>query len=156
MNRVKTLREPVGPNNEIVTTCRFEYETGDEGKGSKKPLAGKTKVFDACNHKTLYTYNKDHRLNSIVKFKGVDDYKPYCREKLLWGENDDKKERTLLRCRIFETGGGKILFARQFNYDKRGNIIKDFLAGNLTGTHPNSVILNNDGFPIKNAQSEYL
>lgn len=154
LNRVKNIQEPVGTDTTPITTCRLIYETGDCGKGSKKPLAGHTKVFDAFNHQSIYHYNDDHRLTHIDKFKGQGNYTLYSRERLFWGENYTEN-KTRLISRTLEDGNGHVYFNRHFEYDEEGNITKDMLCGNITGNRPQSVVVKQDGTPSKTQNEKY-
>ncbi len=81
MNRVKTLQEPVGTGPDLITTCRLIYETGDKAKGSKVPIKGYTKVYDALDHQTIYRYDKYHRLTCVEKYLGSKEYRLFTKEK---------------------------------------------------------------------------
>ncbi len=145
MNRVKTLQEPVGTGPDLITTCRLIYETGDKGKGSKVPIEGYTKVYDALDHQTIYRYDENHRLSCIEKYLGSKEYRLYTKEKLTWGGCFDSH----LCLRTFENKDGGILFARYFNYDSYGNILEDVLSGNLSGAFTKGVELSRMAPPAR-------
>ena len=149
MNRVKTIQEPVGIGSDLITTCRLFYETSDEGKGSKKPIQGYTKVYDALDHQTVYRYDKNHRLTCIEKYLGNRDYRLYTKEKLTWGGSYDSQ----LCMRTFENKDGCILFARYFKYDDHGNILEDVLSGNLSGAFTDAIEMQADGTPSQKNES---
>lgn len=130
MHRVKTILEPTGKDDTPIQTLKLIYNTSDEGKGSKKPLEGQTKVYDAKNHQTIYYYNNEHRLTAIERYTGSHDYKLYSREKIEWGTSSDP---TCLTKRTFEDAKGNHIFSRNLEYDARGNIIKEVFKGDIKG-----------------------
>jgi RHS repeat-associated protein len=154
LNRVKTVQEPVGKDATPITTCKLIYETNDSGKGSRFPLEGHTKVYDALNHQSIYYYNNNHRLTHVEKFKGHSNYTLYSRERLVWGANLSENFTRLI-CRSLEDRVGHIYFNRYFQYDDQGNILKDVLSGNITGNHPQSVVLHKDGTPSKTQNERF-
>lgn len=144
VNRVKKLMEPVGTDETLIETYKFIYFTEYASIGLNH-----TKVYDAQDHQTIYHYNRHHRLTKVEKFKGTKDYKLYSAEKLYWGANDSQ-DKTRLISRSLEDATGHTLFNRYFVYDRQGNVLKDILSGNISGNHPQSVVVDDTGVPSSN------
>ncbi len=152
LDRVKKLKAPVGTDQTPITTHRFDYNfTVKKHKitGQKSLSDGYTDVYDAENHKTRYSCDKEHRLTSITHFSGngTEDspYHTYTKESYIWNEEGN------LTAKIFKARDGMIHHARFFTYDKSGNVLTSTLCGNLTGD-PNApqILLEESGFPIEN------
>jgi RHS repeat-associated protein len=126
INRVKTLLAPSGCDTYAHQIYRFDYTFNEK---SNKILDGHTTVLDANNRLMHYGYTEDHRIDRIEKFNGnhKSNYSLYSLEKYLW---DD--EGSLL-CRYIQDKTSTILAVRTFDYDKKGNVIKDSFYGNLKG-----------------------
>lgn len=66
-HRIKELKSPVGENQTPIVTHRFIYEA-DELAEKNEPFSGRTEVYDAYLHKTVYTYNDEHRPTSLQRY----------------------------------------------------------------------------------------
>jgi hypothetical protein len=44
-----------------------------------------------------------------------------------------------------EDGSGSVCFVKTYTYDDQGNVLREKKYGNLTGAHPESLIMNADG-----------
>lgn len=154
IGRVKALKAPVGHDPSLQYIYKFKYDihtnkvpiegNGNSGDYILEVLQGSTSVFDVYNHLTMYFYNEGHRLTCVEKYQGQGPcHTLYSREKLFW--NGHK-----LSNRIFETKDGKALFARQHDYDSRGNIWRETLWGNLSGDNIQPIAYPASGYPEYN------
>lgn len=154
--RVKAIKAPVGHDSSLQYIYKFKYYVntswtyvghgkGDNGSDYIQEIHhGDTSVFDVYNRLTKYFYNNDHRLTSVEKFQGTGPkHYLYARERLFW---DGHK----LAVRTFETRDGWTQYARQYDYDDRGNIRRDTLWGNLTGHNTQPIIYPPSGYPEYN------
>lgn len=158
VGRVKTLLSPAGSDGSKMITHTFLYDL-KPCKHSKKGefSGGKTTVLDAHLQMTSYNFSDEHRLEAIDKFKGTGGvYSHYTREKLFWGDKSTPDGINLVG-RTFEKADGSILFFRRYKYDKRGNVIKESLYGNLTGTCTVPIIIpDSKSIPIENGCECYV
>jgi RHS repeat-associated protein len=129
IDRVRVLRAPAGSDGAPFDIYRFDYIIN---KKKNEILDGYTAVHDANNHLMHYGYTKEHRIDRVQKFTGNNksNYALYSLEKYLW---DDEGSLT---CRYIYDKNSEILAARTFDYDNKGNIIKDSFYGNLQGNSP--------------------
>ena len=105
---------------------------------------GITSVFDVYNHYTHYFYNEDQRLTCVEKHEGQwPECQLYSKEKIFW---DGYK----LTNRIFETKEGWAQYAKQYDYDARGNILRETLWGNLSGYNDKPIVYPPNGYPEYN------
>ena len=116
--KVLDLLEPIGPEGTFVPTHSFIYEHATE----KGP--GVTKVKDALGNETHY-YFEEH-----FKPKKIEFYSPQglVRTELFSWKGQDLIVHALLD----PTGENSI--AREYEYDQYGNVKRETLYGNLTGT----------------------
>lgn len=131
--RVKELKAPVGPQGEEIVTRRFSYDLNEK----------KTTAFDCDGIPTEYFWNDDLRLIKINRFSAPGVLSS--QERFLWGANGSQDASNLL-CKIILDGNEKPLFATRYFYDKKGNVEKETIYGNLTGRCLNFE-LNDNGFP---------
>jgi len=144
INRVMSLKTPVGPNNSTVTTHRFYYDIAK--------TRSTTTVRDALNHKTEYAYDSDHRLSTIAKFDEADGL--YSTDTLYWGKGRDRGN---LISRTLGTKEGWLQFCHTYVYDDRGNVMEDRIHGNLTGWNQEPLVLDKDHLlPIDNGCESYV
>lgn len=132
--RVQALKGPLGYDETAIPLYRFKYF----------PL--KTDVYDALNNLTTYRFGEDERLCEILKFKGK---KPCSKELFFWKKGGDLLSRTL------STQDGKTLFCKYYEYDTAGNVLGEFVFGNLTGHNQHPIVVNKSGVPQRNG-CEYL
>lgn len=166
-NRVKCLKAPVGTNAKPITTHHFFYDLNSKINKSKKvsTYEGVTTVYDAYRRKSVYVYNEHHRLTNFVQYLNK---KPYLQTCYLWDEGDAKKESSSnsvsaytspnqgnLMGKFIQNREGNILLARFFEYDKSGNILKENVYGNLTGTNETPIELDETLYPIDNGTEYY-
>ena len=131
--KVKSIREPVGVDGEVVETQRLVYHPGF------------TEVFDAKNEKVIYRYEKSRRLCAIEQYQGEDLYRV---ERYYW-RDDQLVSKTL------EDGHGNILLCRSNRYDDKGNCIQHSIYGDLSGCNTTPVIMGKYGIPISNGVEVY-
>lgn len=148
IGRVKQLTAPVGHDNSPIITHTFVYnaKTKDTQKG-QEVLSGETEVYDAYLHKTLYAYNKDHRLKSVEKFSGTQpNFQSYKKDYYLWASDDSPQESNLLG-KYIKDSQKRVLKAIYYEYDDRGNLTKERLCGKLTNIHAPELHLDHHHFP---------
>lgn len=136
--RVAKLFSPVGFDEKPVMTHEFLY-TAKMTKHDELENAV-TKVFNAKRHLTAYGYSKDYRIDFIEKYRGVVNHQRYTREKFIWSDQGN------LKCHYIRDEKGAIQAARSFEYDGRGNVLKDSFFGNLQGG-PTNITLNRKRYP---------
>lgn len=147
LDRVKKLLAPVGTDSTPIVTHRFDYHaTIKKEKKHKKVKEGYTDVYDAQSHKTRYSYDKKHRLTSIIRYSGISpsNYVPYTEECFFWN-----KEGYLV-AKIFKDGAGNIHHARTFTYDSYGNVLTSTLCGKLTGRPSPPILIDAEGNLFEN------
>lgn len=149
INRVKCLKAPAGTTAEPVTINRFIYHLEKETKDNRTEyLDGHTYVYDALGHQTRYNFNKEHRLTSITKFLGTDNFQKYSAEKYVWGKNGSADEGNLIG-KYLTDANDNILYYQLNKYDAKGNIIESRLYGNLTGKKNCKIELDEHRKPLK-------
>ena len=134
INRVMLLRAPVGNDSTPVITHRFKHIPywKTPKNCSLKLLNGFTEVFDAYDHKTIYSYTKEQRLSIIRKYAGTgaNPYELYSVERFVW-DSDGK-----LRLKSLKDGKGKALSVHILTYDSYGNIARETFFGNISEKRP--------------------
>lgn len=134
---VHRLYAPVGDNEEPVCIYTFTYDknaTADQHS---------TTVENAVGNQTVYTYgNVNKRLYSIKK---VDGKSNYTYERFYWSVGGN------LKARYFQ-GEDKIYFCRAYNYDNFGNVVDEWLWGNLTGKDETDIEVKKNGKPKNNCE----
>ena len=138
INRVKEIKGPVGSHRKPIVTHRFIYEKG------------RTEVYDANLHKTVYAYNEEHRLTEIVRF--LKNQEIYSKEKFVW---DEKEQKGNLLGKYIKESHGKIYNGLFFTYDSNGNITEESFYGNLSGTCAIPLTLNSEKKPLDNGVECY-
>lgn len=160
--RVKFLAGPVGVDKTPIITHRFLYRVHSSGSGT-------TNVYDAYDRKTAYKYDREHRLQEIVKC--LEDGKPYSSERYVWDLDDptleskvrhagDEEEvfrpnETYLLGKYLSDGQGHIHSGRFFTHDKRGNIREQAFYGYLTGRNSPRLVLHRTHLPAENGTECY-
>lgn len=157
--RVKALKAPVGTDATPITTHRFFYDLSYktvQHEGFAESFEGITTVFDALDRKTFYFYDKEHRIYSIQRF-GKQSKTAYLTEEYIWDENlpayknKARPNAGLLLGKYVLDSEKNIQSAISFKYDKKGNILKEKVYGNLSG-HAPPILLDENKKPY---QGEY-
>lgn len=148
-DRVAYLEAPVGWDRHPVITHRFFYKCNRDKKD--QPLDGSTKVLDAYDNKTIYAYDKNHRLGFIERYQRDS---LYSKERLFWG-NDESEQSTCLITRSLESANGEPIFVRSYQYDRNGNVLHDDLYGNLTGKCQGCAAVSSKGNVNENGSERY-
>lgn len=147
INRVRRLEAPAGKTEEPVTINRFIYDIKSKTVGDRTEyLDGQTNVYDAYYHRTKYCFNKEHRLTSIAKYSGTENYSLYSTEKYVWGKEHSHQEGNLAG-KYLEDADGAIHHYRLYKYDDHGNIVENRLYGKLTGRKEANIELDDHGIP---------
>lgn len=133
VGRVSALYAPVGSDSSPVLTWSFTYHLNKHHQSSK-PIGGSAEVTDALGHKKIYLFSDQQRLTAVKHL--LNDGRAYRTEKMLWHTKGDNN--TFLQARGFAKGSGGcldalLLIRRDYLYDDSGNVLKETLAGNLTG-----------------------
>lgn len=122
VNRVRSLKAPVGGTLEALTTHTFSYDV-------KSDESGTTAVYDALGRLTTYDYNKDHRLESINRFSAK---QLHSMEVYTWGKQGSINESNILSKKIIDHKK-QLILSQWYGYDMQGNAIAETLCGNLSG-----------------------
>ncbi len=142
LNRVKQLIAPVGADGSPIPTHRFFYQVPSEQVGQ-----GSTTVVDLHHHVTKYIYNNSRQLEAIKKFRGSypKKLKLHSQEVFIWGNGAGPISK-YLKGKYLKGESRKVMWARYFNYDNRGNVVRERLVGDLTG-NALPITLTDKGFP---------
>jgi len=133
-NTVSELKAPIGLDEKLLTTYRFKYTVNDSYKKIK------TEVYDAGNQKTVYDYPDNNRLRAITRYRGNSSYELYLKERFRWGKAETSNCGWLIANWIEECHGW-IQKCTTYDYDNKGNVVKETLFGNLTGNNEIPVII---------------
>lgn len=118
LNRVKTLKAPVGANATPIITHSFNYDLNPDRR-----IPNSTAVIDAYNNHTFYYYNGNDRLISVKKcFQET----AYTEETLDWSS-------CYLTGRKFGRSGAPPTYQVKYHYDENHNIVEEETIGNITG-----------------------
>ncbi|NGX33529.1 MAG: hypothetical protein K1060chlam4_01599, partial [Candidatus Anoxychlamydiales bacterium] len=121
--KVSALKAPLQENGDWIINYRLYY------------YGSSTKVLDYYKNKTEYLYPSGWRIQEIKKYQG--EYNLKYSEKYIWEENNSNEEG-FLKEKLICNANGKVLSAKKFEYDTKGNLLKETLVGNLTGENPNN------------------
>ncbi len=125
IDKVRCIKAPVGKDGEMITIASFEY------------FEGKTDVRNVEGFLTRYHYKENH-LTKIEYFGEKDSL--HSSEVFYW--NGQK-----LRSKAALDEHGKVLFAKTFEYDEFGNVLKETTWGYFTGEEAPLLTLNQEGLP---------
>ena len=146
-NRVRFQEEPAGENNAKAVTYQYFYNVDK----------GYTVVVDANRRHKKFAYNRELQLlTSITTYKGIDPNKIYSIEHLTWSEDNDLTVRSLY------DENNECVYARSYEYDRKGNVIENRLADVITGQNPYNgtdcykinYTYSNDGFNLLLSQTD--
>lgn len=147
INRVKSLKGPIGSDAASHTIYRFGYHLpfGREG-------AGWCNVYDAKNNRTDYHWDGELRLKAIVKYD--QNQNSYVADNFAWGAAGSANHSNLLS-HTYTAGEGH-QFCRCYHYDGLGNVTHDCIYGNLSGENPVPLSIDSSGYPIENGCERYV
>ncbi len=134
IGRVSSLYAPAGTDETPVMLWSFRYIL-NERINSGEICGGITEVVDGLGHRKEYKFSKEHRLESICHFKDNDEL--YRIERMVWENGGDKN--TCLLTQGLSDSEDNLVIRRDYVYDKKGNVIRETLRGNLTGSQCNPV-----------------
>jgi len=134
VGRVSSLFAPAGADSSPVRIWSFRYNLHKDHH-SRHPFGGTTEVIDALGRKKIYRFSDEQRLTSVTHF--LDDGQPYRKEILIWEETG--KENTFLQARGLIDDQGSLLMRRNYTYDERGNVLKESMYGNLSGSNEDDI-----------------
>lgn len=130
--RVKTLQEPDPVNGSLNTTYRFIYEKASSGK-----LANTT-IYDSNNNKFIYYYNKDFKIEKILRFENINGKHFLANEeRFVWERINNV---ILLVSKVFLDKNSKPVFAKTYSYDSNKNLIEEKIFGNISGNSQELVL----------------
>ncbi len=116
-DKVKDLKEPVGPNGSLIPTHSFLYQhCTDKGPGV-------TKVKDSLGNETHYHFDVHFKPSRIEFYTAGELVRT---ERFIWEGRD-------LSWHIFQDPTHTNSHAYHYQYDERGNVKAHILYGNLTG-----------------------
>lgn len=148
LDRIKQLKAPVGSDETAHVTHSFVYDINFNER-TLQPEAGYTLVYDAYNKKShRYEYDENYRLTNVIKYMNEKEYRA---DYLFWGYGDDTGNLT---SRVIEESG-KPRFCRYLQYDIQGNILEDQIWGDLTGSNPMPLKVDDEGIPKENGCDVY-
>lgn len=127
IGKVKLQRAPVGPDEKPIITSRFFYNQGT------------TEVYDALENKTVYRYGKNKKLCAIENY--MESGSLYRTENFFWDSHDQ------LISRAIKDSEGVVHYCQTFAYDTFGNVVRQTIFGDLTGTSTQNIILDENGQP---------
>lgn len=135
IGKTKLLKAPAGVDETPIITSRFFYSEDS------------TEVFNALGHKTIYRYGENKKLTAILSF--LENESLYRAERFFWNERDELTTKTV------EDDSGVIYSCQTFDYDLLGNLSRQTLYGNLTGTNELAIVLDEKGRPLNNGVEKY-
>jgi RHS repeat-associated protein len=132
IGRIKLQKAPLGPDGSSVITQRFFYHRGS------------TDVIHSNGQKTTYRYNEDHLLTAVETYNEGSIHKS---EKFYWSAKVGDKTSKRLVSKTLESSTGQVVHCNTYEYDDRGQLIKEKSYGNITGTCTETIELTNEGLP---------
>lgn len=132
--RVSALYQPIGTDASLYKSHTIRYSPGKYQLGG-----GSTDVFDAEGNLTRYDYNQHFLLTKILHFIGSDQFLFSCL--FDWTDQNYLKRKTLIGKE------GAFLFSRHYDYDEKGNLIREHLSGNLSGKGISTYTINREYYP---------
>lgn len=124
--RVKKLFAPVGFDPTPVMTYEFVYDRNCDRHGAFKK--GVTYVYDAKRQLKAYWCNEDLRISEIIKYRGTSNHGRYSSEHFYWSDEGN------VLCHLMKDEHFRVVAAKSFTYDAKGNVIKDSFFGTLKGS----------------------
>ena len=144
--RVFSIRAPVGTTHELQRTHLFLYEIHHDKRSRK---FNTTRVIDAHNQETRYSYDSDSHLRSIEEL-GANGRT----HNFFWYGKDTLFDGNLMT-QTLQDAAGKIFSCRHYIYDTNGNVIQNLLFGNLTGLNQTHLKVNELGLPLVSGSDGY-
>ena len=151
IRRVKKLLAPAGTDKTPIGIYHFIYDLNIQPhkKKSKQRIVqnGGCDVIDALGNHTVYSFNSDHRLDYVHKYD--QNRQHYTTEFMFWGPTKTGTQAQLISHALEHKGYG-LLFNRTYRYDSFGNVLVDFLYGNLSGDAKVLPAIGTDGKTLEN------
>ncbi len=115
---------------------------------------GMTEIIDHPQRKSVYRYSPKQLIESVEQYDRPENstYVLYRSERFFW--RTDLKT-PLMTSRILEDGQGQAIHCIQFSYDDQGQLIRETLYGNLSGSCPFPLLIQSDGTPEFNGIENY-
>lgn len=154
----------VGHNDVNGTSVRLEkgdfrigrikiYRQWNDSTQSFQPIAyffyapSYTEIVNASNDKTIYRYSPKERIEAVEHYHSLQLYR---KERIFWDSTS-----SYVVSRVLEDGEGNAQLCCQFQYNKKGQIIKETLFGNLSGQCTVPLSIQFDGTPRENGTEHY-
>jgi RHS repeat-associated protein len=131
--KVKNIFFPYGSNQ--IAKTQFSYQLQPNGSGS-------TEIIQSNGLKRMYQFNTRKELT------GVQEYlqgSPYRTLKKIWGRDNDSRN---LIAECLEDAQGNVFYYKSFKYDTHENILEEAEFGNLTGSNPSPIQLDENQNPL--------
>lgn len=127
LQRIKLQRGPVGKTDEAIVTARFRYRAKDR-HGEKYPDHQICEAFDALGHKSVYHSS----FGRLVRIESFEKEALYSVESFSYA-TQSHQQGNLLAHRL-EDATGQLVVLTEYTYDDKGNVLKETLTGDLTGS----------------------
>lgn len=140
IGKIKTIRVDLPEHRSIDIHLAYE--------------PGATQVYDTSERVSIYRYTNSQLLHAIEHYqrKSSKLIELYRCERLFWQEAEPAPR---LISRILEDENGKAVLCYCFSYNDRGQLIKETLLGNLSGTCQIPCKIGKDGYPQTNGVESY-
>lgn len=129
-NRVHSITKAL--SDSLIARREFTYYFDNDGSGY-------TEIHGPTEERMTHSYNGDLQLTSIEEYLNGALYRV---QRKLWGM---KKDACSLLQSSVEDSSGAVYYAKAFSYDDYGRVLTEKEYGNLTGAHPDPLVLNTDG-----------
>lgn len=122
--RVKTLKE-YGQNTSFANTYKFNYDIENFSQ-----LGGTTTIYDSQNNKYIYSYNRDCKIESVLRFESKNNHHHLLNKEIYsWIKIKDIPH---LAYKSFLDEKENVVFTKKYFYDLQGNLIEEKLCGNIS------------------------
>lgn len=129
-NRVHSLTKPI--SDSLIARREFTYQIESDGSGY-------TEILGPSGEKIIHSYNEDLQLISIEEYLNGSLYRT---QRKFWGKKKDV-------CNLLQTSVddsvGNVYYVKTFSYDDYGRVLTEKEYGNLTGSHPDPLLIHQDG-----------
>jgi len=129
IGRVRRIFAPVGDGGERAEIAEFRYTFDFRGGGKPDHYSGETAVRDGCGTVSKYWYDYGRRLTHYRTYDASGLLRSI---RFLWG-HDQHNVGDLLG-KLVSDGEGQPRVAYWYEYDRFGNVTKESIWGNLTGS----------------------
>lgn len=150
--RVRGLLTSLG-EGELYPAYSFKYFLSKKNGNVSRSGFSTTEVYDAEGNLTRYDYSGLLRLDKISYYSKKDGKQfLHSSQNFHWGVGI---ETGFLKCREVKDESGKTIFARQFDYDDFGNVVREELFGNLSGRGRKSFAFGSKNIGVESFKKTY-